>query len=94
MSPPRFIFKPVPPEKQPSIFRTFLDAAKAPEGTTARDFARRHHLPIEKVFDLSRLAAKYHGMQSKWKARPDGGQESVYFLPTEKERGAPCSASF
>lgn len=93
MSPPRFVFKPAPPEKQLSIFRVFLDAAKAPEGTTARDFARKHRLPIEKVFDLSRLAAKYHGMQSRWKPRPEGGQESVYYFPTQ-ERGAPCSESF
>lgn len=72
----------------------FLDAAKAPEGITAREFARKHRMEVVDVFMLAKACAFGYGVKAKWKARPDGGQESLYYLPTEKERGTPCSASF
>ena len=96
MSPPRFVFrKPTPPPVDlDALVPAFLDAAKAPEGITAREFARKHRVEVVDALMLAKACAFGYGVRSKWKARPDGGQESVYFLPTEKERGTPCSASF
>lgn len=71
----------------------FLNDAKRPEGVTARDFARRRRLSVEAVLELARICAQRQGLKTTWRARPEGGQEGVYTLPTQ-EKGAACSPSF
>jgi hypothetical protein len=99
MSPPRFVFKKAPAKAPKSVdlealIPAFISATKTPGGITAREFARKHRVEVLDALMVAKACAFGYGVRSKWKARPDGGQESLYCLPTEKERGVPCSASF